>query len=54
MPLHRQPAMAPFVGELGPLPVTDQLAATNIALPISPVLTDADAGEVVAALGGAA
>ncbi|MFZ1995263.1 MAG: DegT/DnrJ/EryC1/StrS family aminotransferase, partial [Solirubrobacteraceae bacterium] len=39
VPLHRQPAMAPYVRELGPLPVTDRLAATNIALPISPVLT---------------
>ncbi len=30
--------------------MTDELAATNIALPISPVLTEAQAGEVVAAL----
>jgi dTDP-4-amino-4,6-dideoxygalactose transaminase len=42
------------VGELGPLPITDQLAATNIALPISPVLTEAQVGEVVAALADAA
>jgi dTDP-4-amino-4,6-dideoxygalactose transaminase len=54
VPLHRQPAMAPYVAGLGPLPVTDQLAATNIALPISPVLTEAQAGEVVAALSRAA
>jgi dTDP-3-amino-3,4,6-trideoxy-alpha-D-glucose transaminase len=54
VPLHRQPAMAPYVGDLGPLPVTDALAATNIALPISPVLTEAQAGEVVAALAEAA
>ena len=54
VPLHRQPAMAPYVDGLGSLPVTDQLAATNIALPISPVLTEAQAGEVVGALAGAA
>jgi UDP-N-acetyl-3-dehydro-alpha-D-glucosamine 3-aminotranferase len=54
VPLHRQPAMAPYVAGLEPLPVTDELAATNIALPISPVLTEAQAGEVVAALDGAA
>jgi dTDP-4-amino-4,6-dideoxygalactose transaminase len=45
--------MEPFVGQLGPLPVTDELAATNIALPISPVFTETQAGEVVAALAGA-
>jgi dTDP-4-amino-4,6-dideoxygalactose transaminase len=50
VPLHRQPAMAPFVDGLGPLPVTDTLAAQNIALPISPVLTEAQAVEVAAAL----
>jgi len=54
VPLHRQPAMAPFVKGQGPLPVTDQLAATIIALPMSPVFTEAQAGEVVGALAGAA
>ena len=53
-PLHRQPSMAPYVDELGPLPVTEELAATNIALPISPVFTEAQAGEVVSALVAAA
>jgi dTDP-4-amino-4,6-dideoxygalactose transaminase len=52
-PLHRQPAMEPYRGEPA-LPVTDELAATNIALPISPVFTEAQAGEVVAALAQAA
>jgi dTDP-4-amino-4,6-dideoxygalactose transaminase len=52
-PLHRQPAMAPYVGDLGPLPVTDELGATNIALPISPVFTAEQAQEVVAAIAGA-
>jgi len=57
VPLHRQPAMAPFVDESGPtrpLPVTEVLAAQNIALPISPVLTEELAGEVAAALAAAA
>ena len=53
-PLHRQPAMAPYVGDLGPLPVTDELGATNIALPISPVFTADQAREVVTAIAGAA
>jgi dTDP-4-amino-4,6-dideoxygalactose transaminase len=52
-PLHRQPAMAPYVGELAPLPVTDELGATNIALPISPVFRAEQAQEVVAAIAGA-
>ncbi len=54
VPLHRQPAMAPYVAELRPLPVTERLAAGIIALPISPVLTEAQTGEVVAALAEAA
>ncbi len=48
-PLHRQPAMAAFA-PARELPVTDELARTIIALPISPVLTRAQAEEVVAAL----
>jgi dTDP-4-amino-4,6-dideoxygalactose transaminase len=53
LPLHRQPAMAPYVNGNGralELPVTDRLAATNLALPISPVFTAAQAAEVVAVL----
>jgi dTDP-4-amino-4,6-dideoxygalactose transaminase len=56
LPLHRQPAMAPYVGGNGrapELPVTDELARTNLALPISPVFTPAQAAEVVAALASA-
>jgi dTDP-4-amino-4,6-dideoxygalactose transaminase len=52
-PLHRQPAMAPYVRDLPPLPATDQLAATNLALPISPVLGDAQVREVVVAVAAA-
>jgi dTDP-4-amino-4,6-dideoxygalactose transaminase len=51
-PLHRQVAMARW-GESARLPVTDELARTNLALPMSPVLTDAQAGEVVAAVAAA-
>ncbi len=50
VPLHRQPAMAPFVTDQLPLPVTDALAAEIIALPISPVLGAEQAHEVVAAI----
>jgi dTDP-4-amino-4,6-dideoxygalactose transaminase len=53
-PLHRQPAMARYAPGAGSLPVTDELAATNIALPISPVLARPQAQEVVAALAAAA
>jgi len=48
-PLHRQPAMAPYVGDGLSLPVTDELARTNLALPMSPVL-GADSAERVAAV----
>jgi dTDP-4-amino-4,6-dideoxygalactose transaminase len=49
-PLHRQPAMAPYAGGAW-LPVTDELAAGNIALPMSPVLGVEQAREVVGAVG---
>jgi dTDP-4-amino-4,6-dideoxygalactose transaminase len=54
-PMHRQPAMRRFMdGRTARLPVTDELARTNIALPISPVLSAAQVREVVAALAGTA
>jgi dTDP-4-amino-4,6-dideoxygalactose transaminase len=53
VPLHRQPAMAPFVSAAPPLPVTDALAAEIVALPISPVLGAEQAREVVAAVAAA-
>jgi dTDP-4-amino-4,6-dideoxygalactose transaminase len=56
VPLHRQPAMAPYVARATgalELPVTEELARTNVALPISPVFTRAQADEVVAALSAA-
>jgi dTDP-4-amino-4,6-dideoxygalactose transaminase len=49
-PLHRQPAMSPYAPAEGSLPATDELARTNLALPMSPALGSERAGEVVAAL----
>ncbi|MGH2856198.1 MAG: DegT/DnrJ/EryC1/StrS family aminotransferase [Solirubrobacteraceae bacterium] len=55
VPVHRQPAMAPYAQDgARPLPATDELAATNLALPISPVLDGAQVAEVVSALASAA
>jgi dTDP-4-amino-4,6-dideoxygalactose transaminase len=48
-PLHRQPAMARWGAE-AELPVTDELARTNLALPMSPVLGAETARQVVRAL----
>jgi dTDP-3-amino-3,4,6-trideoxy-alpha-D-glucose transaminase len=47
-PLHRQPAMKPYAGGVE-LPVTDALAATHLAIPMSPVLSAEQAAEIVAA-----
>ena len=48
-PIHRQPAMAPW-GADAHLPVTDALARTSLALPMSPTLTSAQALAVTAAI----
>jgi dTDP-4-amino-4,6-dideoxygalactose transaminase len=52
-PLHRQPAMREFAPPDLSLPATARLAATNLALPISPVLGPDQAREVVAAIASA-
>ena len=49
-PLHRQRSMAPYAGDGPSLPVTDELARTNLALPMSPVLGAEEADQVVAAI----
>lgn len=50
-PVHRQPAMKPYLGGAPPsLPVTDELSRTNIALPMSAVLSARQAEQVVAAV----
>jgi dTDP-4-amino-4,6-dideoxygalactose transaminase len=51
-PLHRQPAMVRFADHAA-LPATDELARTNVALPMSPVLSAEHADEVVAAIAAA-
>ena len=48
-PVHRQVAMAPYANG-AELPVTDEIASTHVALPISPVLSAEQADEVVEAI----
>jgi dTDP-4-amino-4,6-dideoxygalactose transaminase len=48
-PLHRQPSMSAYAPDAA-LPVTEALGRDNLALPMSPVLSASQAGEVVAAL----
>jgi dTDP-3-amino-3,4,6-trideoxy-alpha-D-glucose transaminase len=53
-PLHRQRAMLPYVGNAPALlPVTDELARTNLALPMSAVLGAEQARAVATAVAGA-
>jgi len=50
-PIHRQPAMRVWGAEADKrLPGTDEAARTHLAIPMSPVLTRAQAEEVVAAV----
>src|SRR5215210_7889905 len=49
VPTHRQPAMRAYGGPDAELPVTDDLARTHLAIPMSPVLTRDQAAEVVEA-----
>jgi dTDP-4-amino-4,6-dideoxygalactose transaminase len=51
-PIHRQPSMARWPAGRE-LPVTDELAASNLALPMSPVLTADQVREVVDAVAAA-
>jgi dTDP-4-amino-4,6-dideoxygalactose transaminase len=48
-PLHRQAALAPWAAGVS-LPVTDELARTHLAIPMSPLLDRAAADEVTAAV----
>jgi dTDP-4-amino-4,6-dideoxygalactose transaminase len=52
-PLHRQPSMASYGDGTLALAATDELARTNLALPMSPVLGAEQAAQVVAALAAA-
>ncbi len=49
LPVHRQPAMREIADGLQ-LPVTDDLARTHLAIPMSPVLSAEQAAEVTAAV----
>jgi dTDP-4-amino-4,6-dideoxygalactose transaminase len=51
-PVHRQEAMAPFYSG-APLPGTEELAATHLAIPMHAALTERDIAQVVAAALGA-
>ena len=53
VPAHLQPAMRDYPPTVS-LPGTEEASRTNLALPMSPVLTRADADEVVAAVGALA
>ena len=48
VPIHRQPAMRELAGDVE-LPVTDELARSHLAIPMSPVLDRSQVEEVVAA-----
>lgn len=52
IPIHRQPAMARWSAGVR-LPVTESLARTSLAIPMSPTLTVEQAQEVTAAIGDA-
>jgi dTDP-4-amino-4,6-dideoxygalactose transaminase len=49
VPTHLQPAMREYADDR-PLPGTDEAARTHLAIPMSPVLSPEQAGEVVAAV----
>jgi len=49
-PLHKQKAMAPYAPSADALPGTDELARTNLALPMNPTLDREQVADVVAAL----
>lgn len=53
-PVHRQASMAPFVLSAPQLPATDELARSNLALPMSPTLSPEEVEQVVAAVARAA
>ena len=53
-PVHRQASMVSFADAATHLPATDELAASNLALPMSPTLTGEQIEQVVAAVARAA
>ena len=53
-PIHRQPAIEPYAIATGSLPATEELARTNLALPMGPLLADDEVAAVVSAVERAA
>jgi dTDP-4-amino-4,6-dideoxygalactose transaminase len=53
VPVHRQPAMSRYADGIQ-LPATDELAQTNLAIPIGPTFGSAEAEQVVSAIEQAA
>jgi dTDP-4-amino-4,6-dideoxygalactose transaminase len=51
-PVHRQPSMSEYASGVS-LPVTDELSATNLAIPMAPTLEAAQIQEVLAAVASA-
>ena len=49
-PSHRQPALEPYVSRALSLPATEELARTNLALPMGPTLGRSEVETVVAAV----
>jgi dTDP-4-amino-4,6-dideoxygalactose transaminase len=47
-PAHRQPALEPYVSRGLSLPATEELASTNLALPMGPTLSRSEVEAVVA------
>jgi dTDP-4-amino-4,6-dideoxygalactose transaminase len=47
-PSHRQPALEPYVPRAHSLPATEELARTNLAVPMGPMLRRSEVEEVVA------
>jgi dTDP-4-amino-4,6-dideoxygalactose transaminase len=51
VPVHEQPAMRHLSAVRCPLPATESVARTHLALPMGPLLTEAQIDEVIRACG---
>ena len=50
VPLHLQPAYAGLGYKAGDLPISEELASTEVSLPMFPELTDAEVDAVIDAV----